>query len=411
MERHSPIVFMALCVWCWAFSSLAPSRAQAPAGQALGAQANPVPAPAPDPSAARFNFGGNAAEVPAEFMGNVPLLPVQIDQSRASFFVLDSTASSSSIDPHRAEELGVSGTRPAVLNLTGVDIPFAKLPQQARPDFGTQFGRAYEGTLGADFFQRVIVEIDYVRRTVRLYDPAIYKYSGQGTPIPLSFVNGTPAIDARLIEPKGKAVQGQFAVNTALDGATVVSAQFAEAHRLLVHWKTIPTFDPEIEAGPGETTGRPKGIYLGPYLAEDTLVTFAKADLAAVSGSQVAGEIGGAMLRRFTVVFDYPHHQMYLQPNSNFGKEEEEDKSGIAVVAKGATLKTFEIVEVEPKTPGSDAGLQKGDVIAGIDEDAAADLTLAEIRDLFRQIGHKYTLLIDRGGQTKQVPVEMRRLL
>jgi C-terminal processing protease CtpA/Prc len=102
---------------------------------------------------------------------------------------------------------------------------------------------------------------------------------------------------------------------------------------------------------------------------------------------------------------------MILQPNTHFTNEEEEDKSGIGVIAKGPALKTFEIVAVGPKTPAAAAGLQKGDVIAGIDEDAAADLTLGQIRDLFTQIGHKYNLLIERNGQTKQVELETHRFL
>jgi C-terminal processing protease CtpA/Prc len=68
-------------------------------------------------------------------------------------------------------------------------------------------------------------------------------------------------------------------------------------------------------------------------------------------------------------------------------------------------------VEVEPNTPAAAAGLQKGDIIAGIDDDAAADLTLSQIRDLFRQIGHQYVLLIERNGGTQKVTIEMRRRL
>jgi C-terminal processing protease CtpA/Prc len=66
---------------------------------------------------------------------------------------------------------------------------------------------------------------------------------------------------------------------------------------------------------------------------------------------------------------------------------------------------------VLPGTPAAAAGIQKGDVIAGVDEEAASDLTLADLRDLFRQIGHQYKLVLARGGQTLQITVQMRRLL
>ena len=398
MKRWVSKPLVVLFVMCLAFFAHASSRAQGPARQS--------------PATPRFNFGGDAAEIPAEFIGNLPFLPLRVNESRSSLFVLDSTASESSIDPHRAVELGVSAAQPSVLRLNGVDIPFAKLLQAARPDFGSQIGRAYEGTLGNDFFQRVVVEIDYARLTVRLYDPNTYQYSGQGTPFPLTFSAGVPIVQGKFTDPKGKVFEAGFAVNTALDASIVVSNRYAESHRLPgSHWKMIPAVDPELDSAEATVIGRSKGFQLGRYSAEGMLMTFSRGDLPGASDPHVAGEIGGGMLRRFTVVLDYPHHQMILQPNSHFTNDDQEDKSGVAVVAGGVTLKTFEIAQVEPKTPAASAGLQKGDIITGIDEDAAADLTLAEIRDLFRQIGHKYTLLIDRNGQAKQVTIQMRRLL
>jgi S1-C subfamily serine protease len=102
---------------------------------------------------------------------------------------------------------------------------------------------------------------------------------------------------------------------------------------------------------------------------------------------------------------------MILEPNAHFSDEDQEDKSGISVIARGADLKIFEVAQVQPGTPAAAAGIRKGDVIAGVDEDAASNLTLADLRDLFRQIGHQYKLVIARSGQTTEITVRMRRLL
>jgi C-terminal processing protease CtpA/Prc len=83
--------------------------------------------------------------------------------------------------------------------------------------------------------------------------------------------------------------------------------------------------------------------------------------------------------------------------------------SGLSIVAKGPNLKTFEVVAVEPGTPAAKAGIEPGDVIAGIGNEAAADLTLFAVRDLFRQVGYQYKVLIDRKGQTITVSMQMRR--
>lgn len=366
--------------------------------------------PGSNPAPAQFAYGGDAAEIPAEFVGNLVYLPVRMNQSRASYFLLDSTSPTSSIDPGRLAKLDISPAQAPILNLNGVDLPFSTLPAVARPALASGTGRAYEGTLGNDFLQRVVVEIDYARQTVRLYDPALYKYSGGGSAFHLDFSAGLPLLPIKFTELKGKFLDADFVVGTAEDTSTVLFDRYASAHHVLSpHWKTIPSVDPNLNGSGTAAVGRLKALQFGHYTAEDTLVTFSKSDLPGSQDPRVAGMIGAAMLSRFTVIFDYPHQQLILAPNSHFPSDDQEDKSGISVASKGDSLKTFEIVDVNPGSPAAKAGIQKGDIIAGIDEDAAADLTLAEIRALFRQIGHKYTLVIDRNGQNKQITVEMKR--
>ena len=53
-----------------------------------------------DPDSLRA--GGDAAEIPAQFIDNLISLPVQVNGGKPSLFQLDSSASATSIDPARA---------------------------------------------------------------------------------------------------------------------------------------------------------------------------------------------------------------------------------------------------------------------------------------------------------------------
>ena len=402
--RFRPAIF--LCC----FALLCFAAAHEPLSRAQAKQATASPA-APPP--AQFNYGGDAAEVPGEFVGNLIFLPVRINEGRPSAFFLDSTAAASSIDPARLSTLGLLPSPRTVLSLIGVDVPFAPLPALARQNFGLENGRAYEGALGADFFQRVVVEVDYARQTVRLYDPASYTYAGQGATFQLSFSSGLPVVQAKFTDPKGKLLEGEFVVSTANDDTLILFDHYAESHHILsTHWKNIPSADPALSVPGGvAAVGRLKIFQIGSFESQDLLATFSKADLPGSSDTHIAGMIGAAMLSRFTVVFDYPHQRLILNPNMRFPTDDQEDKSGITVVAKGNALRIFEVQDVSPGSPAAKAGIQKGDVIAGVDEDPAADMTVAELRNLFRQVGHKYILSIERNGQSKQITVEMKRQL
>src|SRR5580704_5997150 len=361
---------------------------------------------------ARFAFGGNAAEVPAEFVENLIFVPVDINKSQPSLFVVDSTAAASSVSPTRAAELGLSNLKDAILNFPGVDMSFVNLPTVDNPDFSQEVGRPYQGRLGADFFNRVVVEIDYARQTVRFYDPAVYKYSGKGAVFPLRFNGSAPLIKASFKLAGQKTREDDFVVNTALDASVLISDRFSEVHRIFSsHVKTINASDPQIEGGVTVALGGLTEFEIGRYEIRGPVAAFVHPGANSNLDNNRAGVVGGGILRRFTVIFDYAHQQLILDPSNHFEDYEQEDKSGIAVVAKGPGLLTFEVASVQPGTPGAEAGVLKGDIIAGIDDEPAADLTLASIRALFRQVGHKYKLLIQRNGQSVQVTVQMRRLI
>ena len=377
-----------------------------------GPSAQTGAAPAQQPVAsARFAFGGNVAEIPAEFIGNLVFLPVKVNQSLPSLFELDSTSAVTSIDPSRAAELNIGIPQRPVLNLSGVDISLDALPQFEKKDFSAHVGRAYEGRLGNDVFTGFVIEVDYARQTVRFYDPAAHQYKGAGKVLPLTFSNGMPVVQAKF-SAGGKTLEAGFIVNTALDASLVISERFAQAHRLFTsHMKTTPAVGRELGGGEGGGFARLTEFRIGPYQIAQPIADFAPGNLPAEKDPRIAGEIGGEMLRRFNVVFDYGRQQLILAANGDFRFDDEEDMSGILVAANGPGLKNFEVIDVRPGSPGADAGIQRGDVIAAVDDEAAADLSLAAIRKLFKQPSHKYKLLIERNGKSIPLGFQTRRLL
>lgn len=403
---------------------LAAAVADAPLA-ALATESPAQQAPTEQASApARFQFGGNAAQIPAYFVRNLIFVPVRVNGSKTFLFELDSSAATSSLDPERAAQLDVklqqaggtdasaTAVRNVVLELPGLQIPMASLPEISRQNFAEQTGQPSFGVLGNDFFDRVVIEVDYVRQTVQIYDPSAFTYSGTGKSFPLSFAGDTPLLRAKAEIPGHKTVDADFVLDTALDSGIVFYRAFTDSERIsAAHFKTISASYPEIDDGAKILLGRLKGFAIGPYVVETPVAVFSQSSSGAAAGKKIAGAIGADFLRRFTVIFDFPHQRIILEPNLQFNHSVDEDMSGLSIIAKGANLKTFEVVQVQPGTPAADVGIQQGDVIIGVDDEAAADLTLAALRDLFRQIGHEYKLLIDRKGQTLTISIKMHRLL
>jgi membrane-associated protease RseP (regulator of RpoE activity) len=405
-RKNAFLLCLPILVLGFAAKQAPQSQSKSPQGQGN------APAAASSPNQPRFEFGGNAAEEPATFIENLVFLPVNVNQGKPSLFVLDTGVSATSIDPGRAAEIGVSANQRVALILPGVMFPFDSLPAVARAELASETGRPYEGTIGGDLLSRVVVETDYSRQTVRAFDPGIYKYTGRGKVFGLTLSNGMPVIRAKMVTPRGKQVEADFGLDTALIASIVVSEKFSDTHKVFPkHGKAAQGYDPQLAGGESVSLFRLRDFEIAHWIAPDSIAELSRSKLAGTDDPKLAGVIGSAMLRRFNIVLDYPHQQIIFEANTHLKDYDEEDKSGMAVIASGPGLKTFEIVHVVPGSPAAAAGIHAGDIIAGVNDEAAADIPLASLRDMFRQVGHTYKILIQRGDQTKQVSIQMRRLL
>ncbi|WP_126653890.1 PDZ domain-containing protein [Chryseobacterium aureum] len=143
------------------------------------------------------------------------------------------------------------------------------------------------------------------------------------------------------------------------------------------------------------------------------------------------GSIGGEIMRRFTVVFDYANKKLYLKKNRYFddpfhfnmsgldfkqdGLEWQEDRVKIET-QKSAMVTTevykdafqykfslkpiFSIAGVRKDSPAYKAGLQKDDRILTINGEQTSDMTLEKIVELMKSNeGRNITMVVQRKNQ------------
>lgn len=147
------------------------------------------------------------------------------------------------------------------------------------------------------------------------------------------------------------------------------------------------------------------------------------------------GSVGGEILKRFLIVFDYSNGFIYLRKNKEFYSPFHYNKSGIEIshtgmqwVKETVSLNTtkvfdkgndakvdgnatefkykfelkpvFEIANIRKKSPAEISGLQKGDIILSINRNPAYKYTLQQINMLLRSEDDKWiTLEIERNGK------------
>jgi hypothetical protein len=367
---------------------------------------------------------GSVAVVPFELYHNRVYLMVKVNGAGPLRLILDTGSVVSGLNQARARDLGLQlkgkgemrgngeKTTPIELaknvsfGLGGVELVEKAVAVFSFQDFESYEGRAVDGILGINLFYRYIAEIDYANKTLKLYEPKGYAYSGDGEIVPL------PLFHCK-IEIAG---QGPIDAEMGIDQGTYTAVRlfrtFTEKHGLIAadNKNVLPSFGYGLGGEYKEVAGRVQTLQIGRLKIYEPVTSFSQASSGATVGGGSAGTIGGEILRRFKVILDYSRKQMILEPSANFGEPYSADMSGLMLISEGKDLGTIRARHVLEKTPAAQAGVREGDVIETIDDKAAAEIGFEQIQELFRHEG-TYLLGIKRGEQRMQITIKARRLI
>jgi hypothetical protein len=371
------------------------------------------------PADLQFAAGQSARRIPFEFAGNHIYLRASVNNSELLWFLLDSGAAASYLDAQRVKALGLDD-QAKPLKSVAIKFPGVRLLNQnflSRPlGFSVYDGHAIDGMLGYDFINRLVIEIDYVSRTVNFYEPQSYKYRGSGAIIPLTMLEDdsggkVPLVRVRIVRPGYAPIEGNLIADVAVRAAITFNTPFVAANKLLQPpQKTI-----QAVLGAGamlreskQPVGRLLNIQLGRFTIQNPVAIFFQDKQGVLASPEFDGVLGSEILRRFKVIFDYSRQQMILEPNRYFSESYEHDMAGMLVVTEGTDFRIRQVMENSPATA---AGLRAGDVISAINGKRASTFTLEQLRRMFMRAGRSYLFNLKRDDERLQVRIKLRRLI
>lgn len=288
-------------------------------------------------------FEEQGAEIPAscvhetvyESYAGLILVSVTVAGSPPLDFVLDSGANQSSVtDPILAWALGLEvtdtglargvgsgATRVVVadeicVRIDGIEVLRTPLVVH---DIGTRLkeaaGREIHGFLGADLFERFVVEINPVGRRLLLHDPETFEYRGRGSIVPLEVVDHRPVVQAMVtVKEGGKEVPVRLVADT------------GSGRSLALITKSRRHLKPPAKQSKGASVGvvgltevvlaSTRSLTLGSITASNVETAWMKAfSLPAVRNIEnLNGILGNRFLGQLRTIFDYRRGRLILEP-------------------------------------------------------------------------------------------------
>lgn len=370
--------------------------------------------------------------IPFEMVTRHIVVKVTVDKSRPLSFVFDTGAGRGIIDIDRAKELGlnlegrvkvggagsqtqtgamVQDSRWSVVGLENFSQPIAlAIPLR---HIAARFGHDFDGIIGSEFIKQFVVEVDYEAQLLKLHDKSKFKYTGPGESIPIQLTQqGHPLLEAEVTPVDSKPVLAKFVLDLGSGGALALHSPFVAEHNLLDgKSKTIRAIG--VGGAGGQSFGRfgrVAELKIGSYKMAGPVTLFSEDQAGAFANASMAGNIGQRIAGKFKLFLDYDNRRIIFEPTKRFPEPFDRATPGISMSAEGKDFRTFRIRDVLEDSPGSEAGLQKDDLIMKVDGQSNTELTITKLLDLFEQ-SKPYKLTIRRGDQTLQVTLVPRKMV
>lgn len=317
-------------------------------------------------------------------------------------------------------------------------------------NFTPQLGIPIHGIIGYDLLKDFVVEINYSKKQIVLYDPEFYKPKScrKCETFDLDFSSKKPFIDGSV---KVIGNEQYVPVKLLIDsgGSDALWLFNDEEKNINVPDKFFKDF---LGRGlSGSVYGKRSKINkfsIGSFLLENVNTAFP--DSSSISFAKKFkernGSLGGEILKRFNVIFDYSNKKISLRKNSNFKEPFNYNKSGISLEHSGmrvvktsnktakmpygttnnsaggniinfseshkyALAPSFAIVELRKDSPAERAGLKLDDIILSVNNKDVHLYSIQEVTQLFYgPNGKRIKLIVDRNGVQMKFSFQLESL-
>ncbi|UOK41275.1 MULTISPECIES: PDZ domain-containing protein [Flavobacterium] len=416
----------------------------------------------------QFDSDKDMIVIPFTFVDNLIIMPVEINGTKLNM-LLDSGSEPSiifsfpendTIQLYNTKKIKISGLGNEELaegifsdkntaNVSGyINKQFDLLViLDENLNFSSRIGIPVNGVLGYSFFKNNVIEIDYQKKKVTIYkDRKILEKSRvkSFTQLPINVVNDRAYLNVKA-KLDGKEFDLKLLVDTGLgDGLWLFENGEIKSNSNY--------FEDVLGEGIGGTVfgkkSRLEELEFAKFKFKSPLVSYP--DTASYKQLQLVtsrnGSLGGAMLKRFTMIMDYSGGQLYLKKSSYYDDAFNYNMSGIEVQHEGiewvkegmirnskpnntlnvndivfdnshlkykfALKPVYTIASVRKDSPAEVAGLKIGDKILKINGKNVSNLSKQKIDNmLHEEDGKKIEMEIERKGVKKEMKFKLKKIL
>jgi hypothetical protein len=419
-----------------------------------------------------FDKGIEKVTVPAVLINNLVFIPIKVNGVELNFLldtgveetILFSLEDNPSVNFYNTEKITLRGlgseeaieglkTTNNILELNGLisnhQLIYVILDQSF--NLSSQIGIPVNGIIGYQFFKDNLVRVDYASKKVTIYkndEEKRKKIEKKFSATPIKIEKFKPYLMGNVVMDKS-GVDVKLLIDIGNSDSIWLFQNLSE--QIKVPAKNFEDFLGKGFSGDIEgKRARISEFSFDKYVFKSPIVAFP--DSSSIKSVRMVqnrvGSVGGEILKRFSVIFDYKNEKLYLKKNSYFNEPFTYNKSGIEIQHNGlqwvqetVKLETvplsgvvtfdssgknitndfkykfqlkpiYEIANIRKKSPAANSGLHVGDIIISINKSPAYRYSLQKMNEMFKSDEDKWIYLeVERKNQILKFAFQLQDIL
>jgi hypothetical protein len=269
-------------------------------------------------------------------------------------------------------------------------------------------GMRIHGLLGYEFFANLAVKIDFTDSTLSVSRPKDMRFFTKGAKIHMGLEDRKPYVNALVTFPNGNKTNNKLVLD--------LGAGHPLSLENMIKKHGVPEQFIAANLGVGLTgpidgfLSRVKELDISKFKIKNVITSFPEDNPNTPAGVPRDGNLGMGILKRFTIIIDYPDSALYLKPGPNTDLPFEHDMTGMEYYSAGDKLDHIIISRVEPGSPADEIGLEKDDEILAVNFKPVAEMSIEQIDAIFKSAADRTILLrIYHDKRTDNVILTLKR--
>ncbi|NDK54381.1 aspartyl protease family protein [Pontibacter fetidus] len=353
-------------------------------------------------------FTSNASKIklPFKLVHNLIVIQVRINDSKPLNFILDSGVNSTLITQlHYSDSLSLNNSRKITVQGLGEGYAIEALISSGNNmylptikgenhevyvlledifDLSSRMGMPIHGIIGYDIFKNFIVKVNYNTQMITLYKPDTkLKINKKAEVHELHIEDCKAYLFANVRQYNGDTLKVKLVVDTGASHS--LSLYLPTNERLKLPPKVMEAYLGRGLSGDiNGKIGRLNSMSIGRYEFADLPASYPdeEAIRVALKVANRNGNLGSDILKRFTVIFDYPHNRLVLLPNRKYKQPFSYNIAGFEVSTPMPGFKVYVVSNVSKNSAAQQAGIKAGDQLISINGQDCQEMDLNNILDM-----------------------------